>query len=306
MIEQLESRTYRAFIHTPFQYGGGSVIQAGDGANFKVEFHDDACYDIKDPYDTLLYQDVASGSVVTIEVSDGAIISVTTVNDPTSLPDQLVVADQDAGNGSTEVHITVNEWDPKLSIGTGGGNDTIDIEKISGQTLIGGNWSANPHDVIDTGAGDDLVDLSSYAMDNGSSYFGVEVLTGDGDDYVIGSDGGDWISTGADSDSVYAGAGADTVLGGDDADTIYGDIGNDSLYGGEGNDSISGEANNDTLCGEDGNDTLNGGSGADLFYGDDLTPCNDVFYLGDGSGTDTIGDKDYLDTVATSDTGDTW
>jgi Ca2+-binding RTX toxin-like protein len=96
-------------------------------------------------------------------------------------------------------------------------------------------------EVIDAGAGDDVVDLTS---------------------------------------SQYA-LGDVTVLGGDGNDVLWTSSGNDSLVGGTGNDSLDGGAGNDTLDGGTGSDSLRGGKGNDSYrmargYGSDTVSENDA------------------------------
>ena len=80
---------------------------------------------------------------------------------------------------------------------------------------------------IRAGAGDDVVDLTSFQFDFDS-----------------------------DGVTVYGGAGNDTIWVNHGSNLIFGDAGNDSIIGGSGDDIIAGGA---------GNDTLHGGGGDDIF-----------------------------------------
>jgi Ca2+-binding RTX toxin-like protein len=118
-----------------------------------------------------------------------------------------------------------------VRIGTGSGNDAIDISSVTGSGVGGGNS-------ISTGAGSDTV------------------LGSNGDDEFYGEDG---------DDSIAGGAGNDYIKGGGGDDTLIGDAGDDQIFGQLGNDSLFGGAGNDILLDEDGNDTVDGGAGDDRY-----------------------------------------
>ncbi len=112
---------------------------------------------------------------------------------------------------------------------------------------------------IDAGAGDDIVDLTSY------KYFldDISVHGGDGNDTIWTSSGDDTIHGDSGNDSIYAAHGDDTVYGGDGVDVIYGAEGNDILQGGEGADSLYGQSGNDTLWFDAADKVIDGGDGID-------------------------------------------
>ena len=102
-----------------------------------------------------------------------------------------------SGNGAT-LHLTL-----------GAGNDTV--------------YGSVGSDVIDLGAGDDIVPSAHR-----------------GHDTIHGGAGGDWIGGERGNDVLYGGAGNDTLVGGDGDDVIHMDDGADSVQGGAGGDRFVG------------------------------------------------------------------
>lgn len=121
------------------------------------------------------------------------------------------------------------------TIATGAGDDTVygGLETEIGEivNLIDENVDparndplpANARDLIDAGAGDDLV-------------FGQ-----DDDDTIDGGAGDDTIDGGVDDDLVRGGAGDDLLTGGQGADTIKGGFGDDTVKSGTFTDPIFGD-----------------------------------------------------------------
>ena len=105
------------------------------------------------------------------------------------------------GDGNDVVTATA-----KVSLRTGGGNDTI--------------TTGNSSDLIMAGKGDDVVNA------------------GAGTNVVIVGEGNDSVTTGSGNDVVRAGRGNDTVNSGDGHDTIYCGTGSDSINAGAGDDLI--------------------------------------------------------------------
>ncbi|MDB5295974.1 MAG: hypothetical protein JWO31_1957 [Phycisphaerales bacterium] len=101
-------------------------------------------------------------------------------------------------------------------------------------------------------AGDDVVRIGQTVD------VPTTLLTGAGDDRVVGGSGADTVDTGPGDDVVFGRGGNDALAGGDDSDR---------LNGGAGDDALSGGAGNDLLFGSTGNDTLTGGAGRDRFVG---------------------------------------
>ena len=114
-----------------------------------------------------------------------------------------------------------------------------------------------------------------YRIGDGYAQFHyTSVITGKGDDTIIGhkgkdviftDSGNDDISTGAGADDIFAGDGNDTIRAGDGDDRIYGGTGNDLIYGGTGNNVYIGGAGDDHMIDEgNGNNLFIGGSGMDI------------------------------------------
>ena len=87
---------------------------------------------------------------------------------------------------------------------------------------------------------------------------------------------------------------ADHLFGGDGNDTLTGMGGNDYLEGNVGADALDGGSGNDRLLGGAGNDTLDGGADSDVLSGG---AGNDEYRVGSNSGVDTIISSDAGDTL---------
>lgn len=214
-----------------------------------------------------------------------------------------------------------------LATGVGSGGDAegdtfTGIENIRGtehaDTLIG-NGADNIFepgggaDLIDGGAGNDLMELSltgdgpglvdwwAGTTSDGMSFSNVEQLivhgadtddvirSGDYDDEIEGGAGADTIEAhggadeifgGSGDDWVEAGAGDDRAFGGEGGDHLFGDAGVDWLYGGDGRDYLRGGEDGDHLFAGEGHDSLRGGAGDDRLVGDH---GNDWLMGGEGS-----------------------
>ncbi len=101
-----------------------------------------------------------------------------------------------------------------------------------------------------------------------ATYVGVQEITGDNQDEIIGGDAtNDLILAGVGDDLIDGAEGEDTVAGGEGNDTVFGFDGNDSIMGGKGDDVISGESDKDALFGQEGDDVLMGGDHDDYLHG---------------------------------------
>ncbi len=229
--------------------------------------------------------------------------------------------------------LTVQEAAPSVTVGGGGGDDTItigDLSKLSvGLLTINGDAG---NDLIDaTGAkygqlgirlnggdGDDVLKGGvSAEIINGDA--GQDIITaGSGNDTVDGGTGADFINGDAGDDSIAGGSENDTINGGAGNDSLDGGLDNDSLSGGDGNDTAVGGFGNDTMAGEVGNDSLSGGLGSDAMsggVGNDTVDGgrNDDTISGDGGhdrllgdhGNDVIGGGSGDDTILGGDGDDT-
>lgn len=144
---------------------------------------------------------------------------------------------------------------------------------------------------VSLGGGDD-----TFYGDRGPEIRDVVDL-GAGNDLVLGSGLNDTLNGGPGDDKIVAGFGDDTIDGGEGADNLHGSAGNDTVTGGPGRDSLNGDgqgsndglaAGNDTLQARDGEvDALACGFGADTAVADSV----DVF--------DVMGDCESLDRAAT-------
>ena len=92
----------------------------------------------------------------------------------------------------------------------------------------GGSGSFNQIEVIETGAGNDLVDATASSA-------GVEVYGGTGQDTLKGGSGADILMAGDGNDQLKGGAGNDLLSGGGDTDQIFIGLndGIDTIQGGE-------------------------------------------------------------------------
>jgi serralysin len=87
--------------------------------------------------------------------------------------------------------------------------------------------------------------------------------------------------------NLLTGSGNDTVMGNANDNDVHSGAGNDALHGGAGNDRLYGEAGDDAVGGDLGNDLLDGGSGGDNLTGG---AGNDIFHYAAGYGLDTVTD----------------
>lgn len=201
----------------------------------------------------------------------------------------------------------------------GAGADTI-IGHGGGDVLDGGPGintvsyapAAGPV-TVDLGAGTGTM---GGPIDTLRSFAGV--ITGSGNDVVVGTAAAETFTLGAGNDVVNAGPGNDVIHGGEGNDVLRGGLGDDLIDGGPGNDSVMydergpsepvnvalgapgsggaagehdtllgienvfGGASNDVITGDAGPNALYGGPGLDTISG---LAGNDVVYGGDGRDT---------------------
>ena len=211
-----------------------------------------------------------------------------------------------------------------FEIVVGSAFDDVLVGDAGENTLAGGAGNDNLNggagrDTADfSGAGNMNVDLSTgLATGEGNdALLNMEnVISGDGNDVLVGDSGANMLFAGAGDDQLTGGAGNDNLLCGDGLDTasfatstdaLNVDLGagnstgavtgNDTLAlcenvtGGAGNDVIVGSAGANTLIGGAGNDTLRGQLGDDVLVGG---LGNDGLY--GGVGTDCV---DYSDSMS--------
>jgi Ca2+-binding RTX toxin-like protein len=144
-------------------------------------------------------------------------------------------------------------------------------------------------DVV-TGSGDDVIvgDARANSIDAGAG--NDVVYAGDGNDHVTG-DSGDSCSFGSGgpggTDRIYGQAGNDQVIGCGGNDVIYGGVGPDVFLSGTGgSDRLFGLDQADNIYGGLGNDTIGGGRGQDNLRGQE---GNDTFYARDRQADLVVG-----------------
>lgn len=145
----------------------------------------------------------------------------------------------------------------------GDGNDTISGGMFGSDVSFGGAGDDTIYtglgiNVADGESGIDTLDTTAwdeaYAIDlvtgatnyAGESYLNFEhLITGDGNDTLVGSASANRIQSGVGNDSIDGGSGNDTLDGGAGNDTLNGGGAGDSLIGGAGIDSMVGGGGND-------------------------------------------------------------
>ncbi|QDM28310.1 hypothetical protein FNL56_20970 [Tardiphaga sp. vice304] len=189
-------------------------------------------------------------------------------------PDQWLYTPQHDETGA--VRFTYNITDGSASIAQTAHADLHaapeeEIHGTDGDDFLIGTPQA---DVIDAGAGNDIV----YGRESSDTIYG-----GEGNDRLVGGDGDDIIFGGSGNDVIFGGAGNDTLFGEAGDDVLYGEDGNDLILGGDGDDFASGGQGSDHIMGGDGNDTLLGDEGDDVVDGED---GND--HIDGGAGNDVL------------------
>ncbi|MEO1193756.1 MAG: S8 family serine peptidase [Pseudomonadota bacterium] len=158
-------------------------------------------------------------------------------------------------------------------------DSSLDLEAGSG-ILDGIVISISGVEDLVTGDGDDS--LLGNAADN-------QFYAGRGSDYLAGRSGLDSLYGGSGADSLFGGSGYDSLWGDSGSDFVAGDQGADSLFGGAGDDRLTGRRDSDQLYGGSGLDRLSGGAGDDslLFGGSG----DDALLAGDGNDRRLYGDQ---------------
>jgi subtilisin-like proprotein convertase family protein len=136
-----------------------------------------------------------------------------------------------------------------------GGTDTINASALTGAAVI---------DL--TGAAGSIAG-TAFRVATGTNI--ESVISGDGDDRLVGNDLPNQINGGRGDDRLDVGAGDDTAIGGAGTDWISGGSGKDRLIGDDGNDWLAGQLDADVLIGGKGDDFMTGGAGNDTIEGGD-------------------------------------
>ena len=120
---------------------------------------------------------------------------------------------------------------------------------------------------------------------------GNVLISGPGNDLLIGLGGNDSLDGGAGLDRIYGNTGDDSVRGSPGNDIVFGGQGNDivdyfsqsgalQIYGNLGDDQLFGASGSDKIFGGQGNDSINGGNGDNLLIGG---LGRDTLFGGDGN-----------------------
>ena len=117
-------------------------------------------------------------------------------------------------------------------VGTGNADAILLDDTRSGATQSGARLSGI--EIINAGAGDDVVDLTSTRY----SYGDVTIDGGTGNDVLWSSQGNDVLLGGSGHDRMDGGAGKDYLNGGSGDDDLLGGLMEDILQGGSGDDSL--------------------------------------------------------------------
>lgn len=182
-----------------------------------------------------------------------------------------------------------------------------ELTGVTGRILL---WTFGGNDQLSAGDVDGVgIDLDSG---DGNDY----LVSGSGADLVLGGLGNDFVWSDVGRNTIYGGSGNDTLLSGngsspstdggvvhgegdnDDIDvgggnyTIDGGAGDDSIWSGAGNDSILGGAGNDVIDVGLGNDTVQGSDGHD-----EISTDGGADQVSGGNGDDTIFAGEGNDTV---------
>jgi serralysin len=167
------------------------------------------------------------------------------------------------------------------------------IDRISGNDAANRLTGRSGDDALSGGVGNDTLNGGSGADKlNGGTGNDTAVFYGDSPVTVNLADGTTHgTATGSDSvtgiENVISGAGNDRLIGNAEGNTLTGNAGNDILNGGDGTDSLIGGSGNDILRGEGGDDRMIGGTGTDSFVFTtgldliyDFTDDEDTIHLG--------------------------
>jgi len=241
--------------------GGDDTIIGGVGAGIDT-------YDGGDGTDTIVFTSATSGIVVDLEGVDetwGAAGPEIDVDVLKLIENVIAGSGNDVLIGDGENN-TLDGYNGDDTLSGGGGNDAL----IGG---IGSDWV--DYAAIDSGMTVDLglgvVVTAEQGTDTLSSI--ENVITGAGDDTLIGDENDNVLRGGSGSDSLVGGTGNDTadytaIGGGITADlgsgvVDAGELGTDTLTSIE---NVIGSASDDTFIGDENDNVLDGGGGRTVDY----------------------------------------
>ena len=182
----------------------------------------------------------------------------------------------------------VNGLEGDDTIRTGEGDDLAAGDMVGDEwAYVDGKWVFNP----------DAVVVSNYGADKS---YDDHIVTGAGDDVLLGNGGDDILDAGAGDDIINAGRGDDSAFGGDGDDIINLEDGDDYAEGGRGDDIINAGDGDDIIYGDiKGGNILEGDTdglssfgqlaeGAGWSYSDDVDGTSTI-----SKSADTIAGQDY-------------
>lgn len=176
--------------------------------------------------------------------------------------DTIEPGNNSAGNNNLNGNDTINGGDGNDILNGGGGKDNL--FGGNGDDILNGVDNGK-EDILDGGAGTDLVDYSD-AKGKQTIYFDpAENSKGERSKDTWISIEGVMGATKAKND-IYGADTDDRIIGGDKSDKLYGRDGMDALEGRGGKDELFGGAGFDILNGGRGSDKLTGGADTDIFY----------------------------------------
>ena len=215
----------------------------------------------------------------------------------------IQVDDGNGGTTSTELLLSVNEYNGGDAVIQPGGTGTFNLDGVSKDDLQLTRQSSDLRIAIrDRGT----LTVSGYFN---SGYQGVERMNtiegrlelGHTSAYTMPSGGGSyWWQPGwlkrffaggqwGEENLIYGNASGNIIGGREQSDVLFGAGGNDYLFGFQGNDTLVGGDQHDIICGLSGDDTLYGDAGRDYLVdlgGNDALiggVCSDHLEGGDGN-----------------------
>jgi Ca2+-binding RTX toxin-like protein len=158
--------------------------------------------------------------------------------------------------GTNELFSINGESQSKDVFRGGAGEDTLQLTKGNDAVFVDDAFSATPAagsrissiEVINAGAGNDVVDLTSTRyqnLDEAGKAVNVTVDGGAGNDVLMTEAGNDKVQGGVGSDYLYGGKGNDLLIGGQGDDVLIGGVGSDTFTYEAGD--LSGVVKGDTI-----------------------------------------------------------
>jgi Ca2+-binding RTX toxin-like protein len=182
-------------------------------------------------------------------------------------------------------------------------NDSVYVSDFENTPSLMTSDASNVHSiVVNGGDGSDCLRLDAVTEANGfdgiTASYQVYLLSGEGNDSMVGSEFDDCIAGSGGNDWAWGADGDDCILGG---------TGNDCLLGEDGTDRIFGDSGSDTIHGGNQADSLEGGTGADSMAGgvDAFGETGDwLWHNTQAAGSNADGSSDSLWGAGFGSTGD--